>query len=61
VQEAQGCRSHAGSLLLAIIHTANIQGRDGGVMLMKELFVAYPTLRTLYADGGYRGPGFLGK
>jgi transposase len=42
----------------AIVHAADIQDRDGGVMLMATLFGMYPFLLKLYADGGYQGPVF---
>jgi transposase len=42
----------------AIVHSANIQDRDGGEMLMATLFGLYPFLLKLYADGGYQGPQF---
>jgi hypothetical protein len=42
----------------AIVHAADIQDRDGGVLLMATLFGLYPFLLNLYVDGGYRGPGF---
>lgn len=42
----------------AIVHGANIQDRDGGVLLMATLFGLYPFLLKLYADGGYQGAGF---
>lgn len=45
-------------LLCAIVHTADIQDRDGGVLLMATLFGLFPFLRKLYADGGYQGPAF---
>ena len=45
-------------LLLAIIHAADIQDRDGGVLLMSTLFGLYPFLIKLYADAGYQGPQF---
>ena len=47
-----------GLLLHAIVHAADIQDRDGGVLLMATLFNFYPFLTTLYADGGYQGPKF---
>ena len=47
-----------GLLLLAIIHAANIQDRDGGILLMTALLKEHPLLRKLYADGGYQGPKF---
>ena len=42
----------------AIVHAADIQDRDGGVLLMAALFGAYPFLLKLYADSGYTGPRF---
>ncbi len=42
----------------AIVHAANIQDRDGGVLLMASLLGLYPFLLKLYADGGYQGPRF---
>ena len=42
----------------AIVHAADIQDRDGGVLVMATLFGLYPFLLKLYADGGYQGPGF---
>ena len=42
----------------ALVHVADVQDRDGGVLLMATLFVAYPFLLKLYADGGYAGPQF---
>jgi transposase len=45
-------------MLHAIVHAADIQDRDGGVLLLATLFGLFPFLRTLYADGGYQGPRF---
>jgi len=42
----------------AIIHPADVQDRDGGVLVMATLFGAFPFLLKLYADGGYQGPQF---
>jgi len=42
----------------AIIHAADIQDRDGGVVLMAGLFGLFPFLLKLYADGGYQGEKF---
>jgi transposase len=47
-----------GLLIHAIVHGADIQDRDGGVLLMATLFGAFPFLLRLYADGGYQGPQF---
>jgi transposase len=40
------------------VHAANVQDRDGGVLLMATLFGLYPFLLRLYADSGYQGPKF---
>jgi len=42
----------------AIVHAADIQDRDGGVLLMGSLFGLYPFLLKLYADSGYQGARF---
>ena len=47
-----------GLLLHAIVHPADIQDRDGGVMLLATLFGLHPFLRKLFADSGYQGPIF---
>ena len=45
-------------MLHALVHAADIQDRDGGVLVMATLFGLYPFLLKLYADGGYQGPAF---
>jgi transposase len=47
-----------GLLLHAVVHAADIQDRDGGVLLMSTLFGLFPFLLKLYADSGYQGPQF---
>jgi transposase len=42
----------------AIVHAADMQDRDGGVLLMSAMFGLYPFLLTLYADSGYQGETF---
>ena len=42
----------------AILQAADIQDRDGGVLVMATLFGLYPFLLKLYADAGYPGPKF---
>jgi transposase len=42
----------------AIVHAADVQDRDGGVVLMASLFGLFPFLAKLYADSGYQGPKF---
>jgi transposase len=45
-------------VLLALIHAADIQDRDGGVLLMRTKLRRYPDVIKLYADSGYQGPKF---
>jgi len=45
-------------LLHAIVHPADIQDRDGGILLLATLFGTYPFLKKLFADGGYQGAEF---
>ena len=47
-----------GLLLHAEVHPADIQDRDGGVLLLSTLFGMYPFLAKLFADAGYQGPQF---
>src|ERR1700731_1735872 len=47
-----------GLLLHAVVHPADIQDRDGGVLVLSTLFGLYPFLQKLFADGGYQGPVF---
>jgi len=42
----------------AIVHAADVQDRDGGVLLMGALFGLFAFLLKLYADAGYQGPKF---
>ena len=49
-----------GLLMHAIVHSADIQDRDGGALLIASLFGAFPFPVKLYADGGYQGPEFQG-
>lgn len=44
-----------GFLLVAVVHGANVQDRDGARTVLKRLLVPCPTIRRLWADGGYRG------
>lgn len=47
-----------GLLLHAVVHPANIQDRDGGILVLSSMFGMYLFLRKLFADGGYQGPQF---
>jgi transposase len=47
-----------GLLLHAVVHPADIQDRDGGILVMATLFGMFPFLKKLFADGGYQGLEF---
>src|ERR1700712_2858665 len=47
-----------GLMMHAVVHPADIQDRDGGVLVVATLFGLYPFLQTLFADGGYQGLKF---
>lgn len=45
-------------MLHAVVHPADIQDRDGGILVLETLFDMFPFLRKLFADSGYRGRKF---
>jgi transposase len=45
-------------LLHAIVHPADIQDRDGGILLLGTMFGLHPCLTKLFADAAYQGPVF---
>jgi putative transposase len=45
-------------LLHAIVHAADVQDRDGGILLLATLFGQFPFLQKLFADSAYQGPIF---
>jgi transposase len=45
-------------LLHAVVHPADIQDRDGGILVLETLFGLFPFLRKLFADSGYQGVKF---
>ena len=47
-----------GLLLHAVVHPADIQDRDGGILVLATLFGRYPFPQKLFADGGCQGPKF---
>ena len=43
-------------LLLAVaVHPGSIQDRDGARLVLSKLAGRFPSLRLIWADGGYRG------
>ena len=47
-----------GLLLQAIVHSAGVQDRDGGIWLLATLFGQFPFLAKLFADSAYAGSIF---
>jgi hypothetical protein len=47
-----------GLLLYAIVHSAGVQDRDGGIWLLATLFGQFPFLAKLFADSAYAGSIF---
>ena len=47
-----------GLAMHAVVHAADIQDRDGGILVLASMFGLYPFLEKLFADGGYQGPQF---
>jgi transposase len=47
-----------GLLMHAVVHPADIQDRDGGVLVMTTMNGLFPFVTKLFADGGYQGPKF---
>ena len=45
-----------GLLVGLVIHTADIQDRDGAPLVLKSIRKRWPWLRHVFADGGYAGP-----
>jgi putative transposase len=45
-------------LLHAVVHRADIQDRDGGILLLSTLFGIHPFLEKLFADSAYAGHVF---
>jgi transposase len=45
-------------LLHALVTSADVQDRDGGLMVLSTLFGQFPFLKKLFADSAYTGPVF---
>lgn len=45
-----------GLMVGLVVHSADIQDRDGAVAALKTVLTRWPWLRHIFADGGYAGP-----
>jgi putative transposase len=44
-----------GLLLIVVVHTANIQDRDGAKLFLEKVKGTFPRLQLIWADAGYSG------
>lgn len=44
-----------GLVLAVVVHAANIQDRDGAMLVLEKLRGLFPRLSLIWADGGYAG------
>jgi putative transposase len=44
-----------GLVLLAVVHPANLQDRDGAKLVLEQVRNTFKRLRLIWADGGYAG------
>ena len=44
-----------GLLLAVVVHPANVQDRDGAKLVLDKAWGWFPSLRLIWADGGYAG------
>jgi len=42
--------------LNVVVHPANIQDRDGGLLVLQTVRRMFPFIERIFADGGYQGP-----
>jgi putative transposase len=49
-----------GLMVRLVIHTADVQDRDGAPAVLKSILKRWPWLRHVFADGGYAGPKLRG-
>jgi len=45
-----------GFMVGLVVHSAEIQDRDGAPLVLKSICHSHPELRHVFADGGYAGP-----
>jgi len=47
-----------GLMITCIVHGADVQDRDGGIDALRQAKRKVPSLKKIWADGGYQGPLF---
>jgi len=41
--------------MIVVVHTANIQDRDGAKLVLEQVKDSFPRLKLIWADAGYSG------
>ena len=49
-----------GLMVGLVVHSADVQDRDGAVSVLQSIRSGFPWLRHVFADGGYAGPKLRG-
>jgi len=49
-----------GPMVGLMVHSADIQDRDGAPAVLRTILKRWPWLRHIFADGGYAGPKLKG-
>ena len=44
-----------GLIMVLVVHAANIQDREGAMLVLRHLVGKFPRLEKIWADGGYAG------
>jgi putative transposase len=44
-----------GLMLMVVVHTVNIQDRDGAKLVLEQVIETFPRLQLIWADAGYSG------
>lgn len=47
-----------GLIVTCVVHGADVQDRDGGIDTLRQAKLKFPSLKKIWADGGYQGPIF---
>jgi len=43
-------------MLNLVVHPADVQDRDGGLLVLQAVRKLFPFIERIFADGGYQGP-----
>ena len=43
-------------MLNLVVHPADVQDRDGGLLVLQAVRKLFPFVERIFVDGGYQGP-----